>query len=405
MTHSDPDEAREFAASFRRFLDWVHRDSDESNVNEVVALVRDFLGAHEFSVVSRQWSAFEQVNLQTALNAWSRADGRTVVVRGITLPPHYGELALEQLVSGEHLPPLRLSAPSYADLPDGPGSTLACLRLALLLVTDEAGSYVIFVSGPDDHRPELMLQLVGLDVARAQVSFAEIDALRAKLNVYRRQLIEVQATQMGFRLSFAAIQRTARDDVVLPEPVLARIERHAFGVAEHSAELLAAGQHLKRGLLLFGPPGTGKTHTTRYLVTHMSDYTRILLSGASLHAVASMTELARELAPAVVVLEDVDLVAEDRIVRAGREARCCSTSSTPWTVPPKTLTCCSCSRPTGQTCSNQRWRPVLVVSTSRSRSRFPTTRHGNDCSRCTRAQCRWLSVPHATPTSSSARTA
>ncbi len=312
MTHSDPDEAREFAASFRRFLDWVHRDSDESNVNEVVALVRDFLGAHEFSVVSRQWSAFEQVNLQTALNAWSQADGRTVVVRGITLPPHYGELALEQLVSGEHLPPLRLSAPSYADLPDGPGSTLACLRLALLLVTDEAGSYVIFVSGPDDHRPELMLQLVGLDVARAQVSFAEIDALRAKLNVYRRQLIEVQATQMGFRLSFAAIQRTARDDVVLPEPVLARIERHAFGVAEHSAELLAAGQHLKRGLLLFGPPGTGKTHTTRYLVTHMSDYTRILLSGASLHAVASMTELARELAPAVVVLEDVDLVAEDR---------------------------------------------------------------------------------------------
>jgi ATP-dependent 26S proteasome regulatory subunit len=99
---------------------------------------------------------------------------------------------------------------------------------------------------------------------------------------------------------------------VLPEAVLGRVERHAFGIAEHRAQLLAAGQHLKRGLLLYGPPGTGKTHTTRYVVARMAGYTRLLLTGRSLHAVGSVTELARELAPAVVVLEDVDLVAEDR---------------------------------------------------------------------------------------------
>ena len=312
MSQADRDEAREFAASFRRFLEWVHGGSHEADTNEVVALVHDFLGPNDSSVVSRQWTAFDHVNLQTAVNAWSSAAGRSVTVRGITVPPHYGELELEQLVTGEHLPPLRLSAPSYVDLPSGPGTTLACLRLALLLVADARGKYLVFFSGPNEHRPDVTVQLAGLDVAAAQEVFAELDALRAELNVYRRQLVEVQATPMGFTLSFAAIAGTARDDVVLPESVLARIERHAFGVAEHSAALLAAGQHLKRGLLLFGPPGTGKTHTTRYLVTHMTAYTRILLSGASLHAVASMTELARELAPAVVVLEDVDLVAEDR---------------------------------------------------------------------------------------------
>ena len=314
MTHADSDEAREFAAAYRRFLNWLHTDADGGR-NEVVALVADFLGATatEHSVVSRDWSSFEHVNLQTAVNAWSEQDGRDVTIRGITTPPHFGELELQQLVTGEHLPPLRLSAPSYADLPNGPGSTLACLRLALLLVTDERGPYVIFVTASAEHQPVVSFQIAGLPVADAQSVLADLDALRAELNVYRGRLVEVHATPMGgVALSFAAIPHTARADVVLPETVLARIERHAFGVARHSEALLAAGQHLKRGLLLFGPPGTGKTHTTRYLVAQMTGYTRLLLSGASLHTVGSMTELARELAPAAIVLEDVDLVAEDR---------------------------------------------------------------------------------------------
>jgi ATP-dependent 26S proteasome regulatory subunit len=100
--------------------------------------------------------------------------------------------------------------------------------------------------------------------------------------------------------------------VILPEPVLARVERHAMGVAAHRERLLEAGQHLKRGLLLYGPPGTGKTHTTRYLVGQMTGYTRLTLTGRALSVIGSVAELARELAPAVIVLEDVDLVAEER---------------------------------------------------------------------------------------------
>ncbi len=127
-----------------------------------------------------------------------------------------------------------------------------------------------------------------------------------------RSIVVSIAPMGGVSLEFGDIPLTARDDVVLPEAVLARVERHALGVAAHRDALLAAGQHLKRGLLLYGPPGTGKTHTTRYLIGQMTGYTRFLLTGRSLHAIGSAAELARELQPAVVVLEDVDLVAEDR---------------------------------------------------------------------------------------------
>ena len=60
--------------------------------NEVVALVVDFLGedGSTHSVVTRQLPPFEHVNLQTALEAWMVESGRSVVVQGITNPPHYG---------------------------------------------------------------------------------------------------------------------------------------------------------------------------------------------------------------------------------------------------------------------------------------------------------------------------
>jgi ATP-dependent 26S proteasome regulatory subunit len=44
----------------------------------------------------------------------------------------------------------------------------------------------------------------------------------------------------------------------------------------------------------------------------MTGYTRLMLTGRALRAIGSAAELARDLQPAVVVLEDVDLVAEDR---------------------------------------------------------------------------------------------
>jgi ATPase family associated with various cellular activities (AAA) len=308
-------QAREFAVAFRQFLDWIASVAGEEEHNEVSVLVREFLteDGTRHSVVTRELPPFEHVNLQTAVNEWSAREGRTVEVRGIALPPHHGVLSLQQLVAGEALPPLRLTAPALADLPNGPGSTLGCLRLALLLVTDDQGRYIVMIQAPNDHQPDLQVEVAGLRVEAAQRLLAELDQLRAELNVYRGHLLEVSLSPMGgVTLTFAAPSGIGRDDVVLPGVVLTRIERHALGVAEHRRALLAAGQHLKRGLLLYGPPGTGKTHTTQYLLGQMTGYTRLVLTGRSLVAVGGVTDLARALLPAVVVLEDVDLVAEER---------------------------------------------------------------------------------------------
>jgi ATP-dependent 26S proteasome regulatory subunit len=101
-------------------------------------------------------------------------------------------------------------------------------------------------------------------------------------------------------------------DVILPDGVLAAVHRQVMGVAEHRDRLLAAGHHLKRGIVLFGPPGTGKTLTVRHLIGEQPDATVIVLTGLGLQFIREACNLARLLPPAVVVLEDVDLVAEER---------------------------------------------------------------------------------------------
>lgn len=311
---ADADEAREFARSFRSFLDWVHQDAHQASRHEVVTLLRDHLrGDTRGSVVTRDVPTFEQVNLQVAVDAWSVQPGRTVSVQGIAIPPNYGGVTLHQLLHGEGLPPLRLSAPDLVDLPSGPDRTTACMKNALLLVEDARGAYVVFLRSPDPHGdPSLGVEIAGLPTETAQSVHRELSDLQMRLNVYRGQVLELVQGEMGFRLTFPALPTTARDDVVLPEVVLRRVERHTIDIRRHRDLLREAGQHLKRGLLLFGPPGTGKTHTTRYVVQQMDGCTVLMLSGQSLHLIGPLTSLARDLQPAVVVLEDVDLVAEER---------------------------------------------------------------------------------------------
>jgi ATP-dependent 26S proteasome regulatory subunit len=65
-------------------------------------------------------------------------------------------------------------------------------------------------------------------------------------------------------------------------------------------------------VLLHGPPGTGKTLVTRYLARACTDYTVIVLTGRQLGLVRESCQLARVLAPSLVIMEDVDLIATDR---------------------------------------------------------------------------------------------
>jgi hypothetical protein len=164
-------------------------------------------------------------------------------------------------------------------------------------------------------RPTGRLDVLAVDQEVARAFVAEVRDLMQERSILRGQVVTFAADPYGQGLggiTFFERPTMKREDVVLPDGLLDRVSEHVLGIAQHRAVLAAHGQHLKRGILLFGPPGTGKTHTMRYLLSQSPGTTVVLLSGGSLHFIHDAAKVARAHQPAIVVLEDVDLIAEDR---------------------------------------------------------------------------------------------
>jgi SpoVK/Ycf46/Vps4 family AAA+-type ATPase len=88
------------------------------------------------------------------------------------------------------------------------------------------------------------------------------------------------------------------------------------------SELVANLESLKKkglktssGLILYGPPGTGKTSFLRNIInTLYGDVTVFVVTakGFNVGTLVGVYELARELAPSIIMFEDLDLIAKDR---------------------------------------------------------------------------------------------
>jgi ATPase family associated with various cellular activities (AAA) len=275
-------------------------------------------------VATGTWPRYDQVNVQAGLDAWLAGPDREHEVSGLTGFRHsiFGLADLAQ--PGPRQFGIGLGSVSTEPLPAGPGGiTRACVRCALYRVTSPGGPLVLLVRGPEEHGPseDVTVEVACADAARGQSVLEEIRRLAITHNVFRGHVIsfgdEVFHHHRGALLQFLDRPTVSRDQVILPPDVLDGIERQVLGVARHSSRLLASGQHLKRGVLLYGAPGTGKTHTIRYLLSELSGLTVVVLSGGALGMIAQACSVARTLQPSMVVVEDVDLIAEERDYGSG----------------------------------------------------------------------------------------
>lgn len=275
-------------------------------------------------VVGTGWPSFEHVNVQVGLEAWLELPGRSHRAIGLSQYQHR-DFSLGDLAQpSEHGP--RLGNTSMVQLATGPdGKVHDCARCAVYLVDDETGRCALLLREADPHGPGgpmVRLEVLSDERARSDGILSEIAGLVLERNVFRGQVLSFGSELFGPRdapaLQFLRRSALEREALVLPEGLLGRIERQAVGIAAARAALRAAHQHVKRGILLYGPPGTGKTHTIRYLLGRLEGVTVVLLSGNALASIRQACSIARTLQPSAVIVEDVDLIAEQRGMHPGQ---------------------------------------------------------------------------------------
>ena len=212
---------------------------------------------------------------------------------------------------------LELGALEHVTVPLGEHESVVCVQSGFWLVRDAEGPLVVMLKSQDRGMGEsLALEVMAPSASARSRRWPSCGRLMRERNVYRGRVLELRSRHFhedeGAPLTVRTLPPIAREQIVLPAGVLERIERQAFGIADHAERLRASGRHLRRGLLLHGPPGTGKTLTAMYLAAAMPDRTVVLLTGQSARGRRRVVDLATALQPAMVILEDVDLVAMDR---------------------------------------------------------------------------------------------
>lgn len=277
-------------------------------------------------VVEETWPSYEHVNVQVGLDAWLAGPGRSHAVVGVGNFRHR-EFGLSELM--RYSPPVHFEGltpgnVARLNLPVGPsGEVHACVVCAVYLVSegDRRAVLLLRIGRSDMGDSSSRLEIAADDPELAARIAVEVRRSSVEHNVYRSQVISFGRDMFGERqtvLSFQHRPSISLDELILPEGTVEAITGQVVGVARHRAQLLAAGQHLKRGLLLYGPPGVGKTHTVRYLMSELTETTIVQLAGNTLHMIGAACSVARTLQPAMIVIEDVDLIAEERGMHPGQ---------------------------------------------------------------------------------------
>ncbi|BCW71519.1 ATP-binding protein [Arthrobacter sp. NicSoilB8] len=229
---------------------------------------------------------------------------------------HHQSLS-DMLQQSQSFPQYPLSQPDYTNLAVGPDEQRQAVALGLWLFSHDGSPIAVLQR---DANPRYGRQSASLEVLAGTTDNAArfLSGFRRQMqhrSVLKGQVISLTMGEYGpsaTGVTFHARPALAASDVILPPGLLAKVSDHAIGIAEHRDSLNKHGQHLKRGILLHGKPGTGKTHTVRYLLGRSDGVTAILLSGGSLARISEAATMARALQPSIVVLEDCDLIAEDR---------------------------------------------------------------------------------------------
>lgn len=155
----------------------------------------------------------------------------------------------------------------------------------------------------------IIIRAVANDCDKEIVSdfFKEMNAWITANNFFRKQKVDAA----GRFLNLAELDER---DLILPEDIKRELFRNVSAMVEKAEVYARFGIPSKRGIILAGPPGNGKSMSLKVLAKTL-DCSFILATPRQVmeaDGFSQIYEFAREIAPSVVLLEDADVFGLDR---------------------------------------------------------------------------------------------
>jgi ATP-dependent Clp protease adapter protein ClpS len=218
--------------------------------------------------------------------------------------------------------PHAIAPAQYHDVDVGESAPVKCLDNGLWLCRDGELRYAVILSSHREYAREAGTRIeIAVPVGAAgselvQRCLSELEGAVNAARCYRGKILSLDgdADYRG-RSKGVMVHRlpaVQREDVILPQATLKLLDRNVLSFVGSRTQLRRLGQSTRKGILLYGPPGTGKTHTIRYLASNLPGHTTLIITAAQIALLTHYMNLARLLQPAIVVIEDVDLIARDR---------------------------------------------------------------------------------------------
>ncbi|WP_183094332.1 AAA family ATPase [Nocardioides stalactiti] len=160
---------------------------------------------------------------------------------------------------------------------------------------------------------ELMGRAADADLlAEAFVAF--LQARRTADSPYLRGAYRLTTDNRGLVLTRWAPPAASRDLLKLDGSVWDTVDRSVHRVLELADDLKARGLGTSTGLLLVGPPGTGKTQLGTVVARELLGSATVLVPGTYVteHYLTELFDLAGDLSPCLVLMDDLDLIAGER---------------------------------------------------------------------------------------------
>jgi cell division protease FtsH len=275
---------------------------------------------HEMATTSRVFPITARADLQAALDEVLRNRSSATKQFGVHREYAHEKLTFASLSAiSDHSP--TIGPLQHEELEVGSDAPVRCLTICLWLCEHAGDRFALLLSPATDYGRESGLHI---EVARmpgntadlSRVIIDEIEKIIARALSYRGKVISLQKLDQysgkSGGITVHKLRTVTREQVILPDKTLRLLERNVTDFIRLRDQLRGLDMGIKKGLLFYGPPGTGKTHTIHYLASQLPDHTTLLITAEEVGLLSEYMQLARFLQPAMIVLEDVDLIARSR---------------------------------------------------------------------------------------------